>query len=86
VSLLPTPQLHTAALLATLRTEVTHRSGKEHTMTVCLPAIELVNIDAMAPVDNVPAVSAARRSSGAGHHIGGTRHDRRRSVRRATTR
>jgi hypothetical protein len=28
-------------------------------MTVCLPAIELVNIDAMASVDNVPAVSTA---------------------------
>ena len=31
VALLPTPQLRTAALLAVLRTEVTQRSGKEHT-------------------------------------------------------
>ncbi len=32
VGLLPTPQLRTAALLAVLRTEVTQRSGKEHTL------------------------------------------------------
>ncbi len=41
IGLLPTPQLRTAAFLATLRTEVARRSGKEHTMTVtvCLPPL-----------------------------------------------
>jgi hypothetical protein len=34
IGLLPTPELRTSAFLATLRTEVTRRSGKEHTMTV----------------------------------------------------
>ncbi len=32
IGLLPTPQLRTAAFLATLRTEVARRSGKEHTV------------------------------------------------------
>ena len=55
IGLLPTPQLRTAALLALLRTEVTRRSGKEHTMTVpiCLPATELFNRDPLASVDTV---------------------------------
>jgi ribosomal protein L37AE/L43A len=55
VGLLPTPQQRTAALLAVLRTEVTQRSGKEPTMTVtlCLPATEVISIDAMASVDTV---------------------------------
>ncbi len=55
VGLLPTPQQRTAALLAVLRTEVTQRSGKRHTMiaTVCLPATEVISIDAMASVDTV---------------------------------
>jgi ribosomal protein L37AE/L43A len=53
IGLLPTPELRTSAFLATLRTEVTRRSGKEHTMTVtvCLPATEVISIDAMASVD-----------------------------------
>ena len=55
VGLLPTPQQRTAALLDVLRTEVTHRSGKGHTMTVtlCLPATEVISIDTMASVDTV---------------------------------
>jgi len=55
VGLLPTPQLRTAALMTILCTEVTRRSGKEHTMTVtlCLPATEVISIDAMASVDTV---------------------------------
>jgi hypothetical protein len=51
VSLLPTPQLRTAAFLAVLRTEVTRRSGKgpgTMTVTICLPATEVISIDAMA--------------------------------------
>jgi hypothetical protein len=53
VGLLPTPQLRTAGLLALLRTEVTRRSGKEHTMTVtvCFPVDQVVQFDAMATVD-----------------------------------
>jgi hypothetical protein len=55
VGLLPTPQLRTAVLMTILRTEVTRRSGKEHTMTVtiCLPATEVININAMASVNTV---------------------------------
>jgi hypothetical protein len=56
ISVLPTPQLRAAAFLAVLRAGVTRRSGKGHTMTdttVCLPATELINIDAMASVDTV---------------------------------
>jgi hypothetical protein len=55
VGLLLTPQLRTAAFLATLRTEVTQRSAKEHPMpdTVCFPATEVISIDAMASVDTV---------------------------------
>jgi hypothetical protein len=56
VGLLPTPQLRTAALLAVLCTEVIQRSAKgpgTMTVTICLPATELVNIDAMASVDTV---------------------------------
>jgi hypothetical protein len=56
VSLLPTPQLRTAALLTTLRTEVTQHSGKKPgtmTVTFCLPATEVISIDAMASVDTV---------------------------------
>jgi hypothetical protein len=55
VGLLPTPQLRTAALLTALRTEVTHRSGKDqdHTMavTVCFPVNQVIQFDAMATVD-----------------------------------
>jgi hypothetical protein len=52
---LPTAALRGAALLATLRTEVTRRSVKEHTITVtiCLPAGELFNLDPMASVETV---------------------------------
>ena len=53
IGLLPTPNLRSAALLAVLRAEVRQRSGKEyHPMpdTVCLPATELISIDAMASV------------------------------------
>ncbi len=32
IGLLPTPELRTAAFLATLRTEVARRSAKEHTI------------------------------------------------------
>jgi hypothetical protein len=56
VGLLPTPQLRTAAFLAALRTEVTRRSGKgpgTMTVTICLPATEVISIDAMASVDTV---------------------------------
>jgi hypothetical protein len=55
IGLLPTPELRGVALLATLRTEVAQRSSKEHTTTValCLPATELISIDAMASVDTV---------------------------------
>jgi len=53
VGLLPTPQLRTAAFLALLRTEVTQRSGKGHPMTICLPATEVIGIDAMASVNTV---------------------------------
>jgi ribosomal protein L37AE/L43A len=55
VGLLPTPQLRTAALPATLRTEVTHHSGKEHTMTVAvfLPVTAVISIEAMASVNTV---------------------------------
>jgi len=55
VGLLPTPQLRAAAFLALLHTEVARRSGKGHTMTVtiCLPATEVISIDAMASVDTV---------------------------------
>ncbi|HKR49705.1 MAG TPA: hypothetical protein VJT72_09035 [Pseudonocardiaceae bacterium] len=56
VSLLPTPQLRTTALMAILRTEVHRRSGKgptTMTMTICLPATEVINIDATASVDTV---------------------------------
>jgi hypothetical protein len=56
ISLLPTPQRRTAAFLAVLRTEVTRRSGKEPgtmTVTICLPATEVISIDAMASVDTV---------------------------------
>lgn len=55
VSTLPTPQLRTAALLAVLRADVRQRSAKEQpmTVTICLPAAELFNIDAMASVDTV---------------------------------
>jgi hypothetical protein len=51
-----TPQLRTAALMATLRTEVTHRSGKRPgtmTVTISLPATEVISIDAMASVNTV---------------------------------
>jgi hypothetical protein len=53
IGLLPTPELRTSAFLATLRTEVTRRSEKGHPMTatVCLPATEVISIDAMASVD-----------------------------------
>jgi hypothetical protein len=53
LGLLPTPQLRTAAFLALLRTEVTRRSrkGRPMTVTVCLPATEVISIDAMASVD-----------------------------------
>jgi hypothetical protein len=55
IGLLPTPELSTSAFLAALRTEVARRSGKEYTMTVtvCLPATEMISIDAMASVDTV---------------------------------
>jgi hypothetical protein len=55
IGLLPTPQLRTTAFLALLRTEVHRRSGKGHPMTVtlCLPATEVISIDAMASVDTV---------------------------------
>jgi hypothetical protein len=56
VGLLPTPQLRTAAFLAVLHTEVTRRSGKgpgTMTVTICLPATEVISIDAMASVDTV---------------------------------
>jgi hypothetical protein len=56
VGLLTTPQLRTAALLANLRTEVIQRSGKEPgtmAVTLCLPATEVISIDAMASVDTV---------------------------------
>jgi hypothetical protein len=46
-----TPQLRTGALLATLRANVTRRSGKgptTMTVTVCLPATEVISIDALA--------------------------------------
>jgi len=52
----PTPQLRTAALMAALRTEVIRRSGKgpgTMTVTLCLPATEVISIDAMASVDTV---------------------------------
>jgi hypothetical protein len=54
VGLLPTPALRSAALLALLRCEVHLRSGKEHTVTVtvCLPATEVISIDAMASPPN----------------------------------
>jgi ribosomal protein L37AE/L43A len=55
VGVLPTPALRTAALLAVLRTEGTHRSDKDqdHTMTVtvCFPVDQIVQFDAMATVD-----------------------------------
>jgi ribosomal protein L37AE/L43A len=54
ISLLPTPQRRTAALLAVLHTEVTRRSRKgpsTMTVTLCLPATEVISIDAMASVD-----------------------------------
>ncbi len=54
VSLLPTPQQRTAALLAVLRTEVTQRAQtREHTMpvTVCFPVDQVVQFDAMATID-----------------------------------
>ncbi len=54
VGLLPTPQLRTAALLAALRTEVTRRSRKEHTMTtdaVRFPLDQVVQFDTMATVN-----------------------------------
>jgi ribosomal protein L37AE/L43A len=56
VGLLPTPQLLTAALMVVRRTEVHRRSGKgpaPTTVTVCLPATEVISIDAMASVDTV---------------------------------
>jgi hypothetical protein len=53
IGLLPTPQQRTAAFLAVLRAEVTRRSGKEHPMTVTLPPLEVISIDAMASVDTV---------------------------------
>jgi len=56
ISLLPTSQLRTAAFLAVLHTEVTRRSRKgpgTMTVTLCLPATELISIDAMASVDTV---------------------------------
>ena len=56
VGLLPTPQLRTAAFLAALRTEVTRRSGKgpgTMTVTICLPATEVISTDTMASVDTV---------------------------------
>lgn len=56
IRLLPTPAMRTAALLAAMRTEVTQRAQtREHTMaeTVCLPATEVISIDAMASVDTV---------------------------------
>jgi ribosomal protein L37AE/L43A len=46
-----TPQLRTAAFLAALRTEVTQRSAKRHTITVCFPVDQVVQFDAMATVD-----------------------------------
>lgn len=53
LGVLPTPQLRTAAFLAVLRTEVTQRSAKGHTMpvTVCFPVDQVVQFDAMASVD-----------------------------------
>lgn len=53
VGVLPTPQLRTAAFLAALRTEVTQRSAKGHTMpvTVCFLVDQVVQFDAMATVD-----------------------------------
>lgn len=55
VGLLPTPQQRSAALLDVMRAEVARRSGPEHPMTdtVCLPATEVISIDAMASVDTV---------------------------------
>ena len=53
IGLLPTPQQRTTALLDVMRAEITRRSGKEHTMTVCLPVTEVIIIDAMASVDTV---------------------------------
>jgi ribosomal protein L37AE/L43A len=56
VGLLPRPQLRTAALLATLCTEVTQRTKKgpgTMTVTLCLPTSEVISIDAMASVDTV---------------------------------
>jgi hypothetical protein len=56
IGLLPTPELRTSAFLATLRTEVTHRSGKRPgtmTVTISLPATEVISIDAMASVNTV---------------------------------
>jgi hypothetical protein len=42
IGLLPTPQLRTAAFLATLRTEVARRSGKEHTTFPVDQVVEFV--------------------------------------------
>jgi hypothetical protein len=54
IGLLPTPQQRTTALLALLRAEV-ERSGNRHPVisNVCLPATEVISINAMASVDTV---------------------------------
>ena len=74
IVLLPTPQLCTAAFLAVLCTEVHRRSGKEHPVisSVCLPATEVISIDAMASVDTVvcgagSATTTALRPPGPRH-------------------
>jgi hypothetical protein len=55
VGLLPTPQQRTAALLDVLHAEVTQRAqairNTMTTVTVCFPMDQVVQFDAMAPVD-----------------------------------
>jgi hypothetical protein len=46
----PAPQLRTAALLATLPTKVTHRSGKEHTMTVTMSRMGILLVTTVVRV------------------------------------
>jgi hypothetical protein len=54
IGVLPTPQLRTVAFVAVLRDAVDRRSREgpgTMTVTVCLPATEVISIDAMASVD-----------------------------------
>jgi hypothetical protein len=69
VGLLPTPALRTAALLATLRTEVTRRSGKEHPGASATPRPAVAGRPGPAVSDTrLPLPIIAARNNAGSHH------------------